>query len=131
MNPDNPPLRFDYAYPLHVASGHRQLQRANYPDHVAQMVRQVLLTAQGERVCMPDFGCGLRQLVFQPQSAGLPASTELLVRRALETYLSGHIRVDAVKVPDISDSGNGGLEIRIAYTLLETHTADSISLQVR
>ena len=33
-------------------------------DHIRDMIEQVLFTNPGERVNRPDFGCGLRRMVF-------------------------------------------------------------------
>ena len=38
--------------------------------HVRQMIEQLLFTNPGERVNRPDFGSGLLQLVFAPNSVG-------------------------------------------------------------
>jgi phage baseplate assembly protein W len=124
------PLRFDYGFPLRIGPSHRQAELATYPNHVAQMIRQVLLTTPGERVNMPDFGCGLRQLVFQPKTAALDATTELMIRRALETTLGGHISVNAVKVTEPASLGDGAIQIEIQYTLIETRTAERLLLEV-
>jgi phage baseplate assembly protein W len=124
------PLRFDYSFPLRIGPSHRQAALASYPDHVAQMIRQVLLTAPGERINMPDFGCGLRQLVFQPKTAGLSSTVELMIRRALETVLGGHISVNAVVVSDAASYGDGAIEIEIQYTLIETQTGERLLLEV-
>ena len=43
-------------------------------DHVADLIRMVLFTAPGERANRPDFGCGLRRLVFAPLSDALAAA---------------------------------------------------------
>jgi len=125
------PIRFDYGFPLRLSVLHRQAERVSYTAHVAQMIRQVLLTSPGERVCMPEFGCGLRQLLFAPKNAGLAATSELMVRRALEKFLSGHIRVNAVRVADAPLYGDGALQVTVEYTLIETQTVDSLSLEVR
>lgn len=125
------PLRFDYAFPLRIGPSARQAQLATYPDHVAQMIRQVLLTGPGERINMPEFGCGLRQLVFEPKTAALSATTEMMVRRALETTLGGHIVVNAVTVGEPASMGDGAIQIEIAYTLIETRTAERLMLEVR
>ena len=58
--------RRDYAFPFRIDSGSRQAAEAGYADHVRQMIRQVLLTAPGERINRPDFGCGVKRLVFAP-----------------------------------------------------------------
>ena len=63
--------RHDYAFPFRIAPGASRSAEAGYPDHVDQLLRQLLLTSPGERTCLPEFGCGLRQLVFAPQSDAL------------------------------------------------------------
>ena len=67
-------IRNDIAFPFHIDAASGQAAQAAYPDHVEQMIRQVLLTDPGERVCLPTFGAGLRRLIFAPISAGLQAS---------------------------------------------------------
>jgi phage baseplate assembly protein W len=125
------PVRFDYGFPLRIGAAHRQAERVSYPDHVAQMIRQLLLTSPGERVCLPDFGCGLRQLIFSPKTAGLTSTTEMMVRKALEKYLSAHIRVRGVKVTEPAIYGDGAIQVAIEYTLIETQTAEVVTLEVK
>jgi len=43
-------------------------RNADDATHVRDMIEQVLFTVPGERVNRPDFGCGLLQLVFAPNS---------------------------------------------------------------
>src|ERR1700704_916266 len=59
---------------------------------------QVLFTAPGERVNLPDFGCGLFNLVFDPNNAILAAATEFTVGQALTRWLGDEIVVDGVDV---------------------------------
>ena len=121
--------RHDYAFPFRIDGSSRQAQQASYPAHVDQMIRQVLLTAPGERADMPAFGCGLRQLVFAPHSEALDASTKVLVLQALQQWLGTQINVQSVTV------GSGGgdvaqLVIEIDYVLIETQTKEHIVVQV-
>ena len=69
-----------------------------YDDYVRQLIRQVLLTARGERVCRPDFGAGLRRQVFAPLNDASAALTRTLVYEALTTWLGTLIRVEQVSV---------------------------------
>ena len=57
-------------------------------DYVRQMVEQVLFTSPGERVNMPDFGSGLLQLPFAPNSMEMAAATQFTVQGALQKWLS-------------------------------------------
>ena len=62
------------------------------------LIEQVLFTAPGERVNRPEFGCGLKQLVFAPASDALAAATEQLVHGALIRWLDPVISVEKVAV---------------------------------
>lgn len=70
----------------------------DYDDHVQDMIYQVLFTAQGERVNRPDFGCGLMQLVFMPNSEILATATQFLVQGALQHWLADVIQVQSLEV---------------------------------
>ncbi len=69
--------RQDYAFPFRIDPTSRQAAQSGYEAHVAQMIRQVLLTTPGERVNLLEFGCGLRQLLFAPHSDALDATTHV------------------------------------------------------
>jgi uncharacterized protein len=66
--------------------------------HLHDLIMQVLFTAPGERVMRPDFGCGLRQLVFMPNSDAVAAATQQLVHGSLQRWLGDRLSVDAVQV---------------------------------
>jgi hypothetical protein len=115
------PRRHDYAFPFGIDPASRQGAQAAYERHVDQMIRQTLLTSPGERVNLPEFGCGLRQLLFAPNSDALAATTQILVLQALRRWLAGHIEVRAVEVVPPSEAPDEAqLLIRIDYVLLET-----------
>lgn len=73
---------------------------------------QVLFTAPGERVNLPEFGCGLFNLVFEPNNTILEASMEFTVGQALARWLEDDIQVDGIDV----DSSEENVSIEIAYT---------------
>lgn len=118
--------RRDYDVPFGIDHASRQVRGVDYAAHVEQMIVQVLLTAPGERVNLPQFGCGLRQLVFGPLSSALAVNTEITVRQALGQWLGGLIEVSEVTAQTSDDAGGpvepGTLLITITYTLLDTRT---------
>jgi len=69
----------DIDYPYHFDSRGRTAT-ADYADHVRDLIEQVLFTSPGERVNRPNFGCGLRQLIFAPASDELATATQFLVQ---------------------------------------------------
>jgi uncharacterized protein len=69
---------------------------AGLADYVRQLIEQVLFTSPGERVNLPDFGSGLLQLPFAPNSQELAAATQFSVQSALQKWLSGYVTVQSV-----------------------------------
>ncbi len=67
-------------------------------DHLRDLIEQVLFTNPGERVNLPDFGCGLKQLVFAPNSDVLATATQFTVSHALQKWLGDLINVQSVDV---------------------------------
>ncbi|MEO7701874.1 MAG: GPW/gp25 family protein [Opitutus sp.] len=103
------------AYPYHF--DHRRRTALTGPDaHIRDLIEQVLFTAPGERVNRPDFGCGLMQLVFAPNSDQLSAATQMIVQGSLQQWLGDLIQVDGVEVLN-EDSV---LHVVIRYTIRRT-----------
>ena len=81
-------------------------------DNIRAKILQVLLTSPGERVMRPEFGCGLRDLVFDPNNDVLAATTEFTAAKALQQWLVDEIVVQSV---DVSNE-DGKLEVEVVYT---------------
>ena len=72
-------------YPFAVDAGLGGLaEESDYAEHVEQMIIQVLFTNPGERVNRPDFGCGLRRMVFAPNSDVAASLAQVTVFQALD-----------------------------------------------
>jgi len=84
-------------------------------DHIRDMIYQVLFTSPGERVNRPDFGCGLMQLVFMPNSDLLATATQFLVQGSLQHWLSDVIDVEMVNISNQEER----LAVEVVYTRLE------------
>ena len=120
--------RHDYAFPFRIDLASGQAAQSAYAAHVDQMIRQVLLTTPGERADLPEFGCGLRQLIFAPHSDALDATTKLSVTQALDRWLAGQIQLKDVKVSPGDDEAS--ILVQIEYVLIETQTAQRLELRV-
>jgi hypothetical protein len=105
----------DIAFPFHVDARGRTAA-ADYPAHVRDMIEQLLFTAPGERVNRPDFGCGLADLVFEPNSPELAAALEVSTTGALARWLGDVITVESLTVTAQETT----LRIELTYTLLAT-----------
>jgi len=125
--------RQDYAFPFRIDLASRQASQAQgYERHVEQLIRQVLLTAPGERADLPEFGCGARQLLFAPNSEPLAATAQILIQQALRRWLAEHIDVQRVVVaaPDTVADGSQ-LVIRVDYVLRETLSTKGLEVLIQ
>jgi phage baseplate assembly protein W len=122
--------RHDYAYPFRIGpSG--QAAQAGYAEHVAQMVRQVLLTTPGERIDLPSFGCGLRALVFAPHDQNLDATVQLIVGQALRTWLGREIDVRTVRVLPVEETDDEAQLVHVVeYLIRETLAVSQTQVRV-
>ena len=77
------------------------------------MIKQVLFTNPGERVNRPDFGCGIRRMVFAPNSDTSASLAQVTVFQALDKWLGNLIQVSRVEV----EAANEVLTVKIAYVL--------------
>lgn len=85
-------------------------------DHIRDMIEQLLFTNPGERVNRPDFGSGLLQLIFAPNSPELAAALQYTMQAALQRWLSDLIDVQALEVT----SEDATLRVLVQYAVRET-----------
>lgn len=98
-------------FPFHI-DGRSRSAETEEDDHIRDMIMQVLFTDPGERVNRPDFGCGLKQLVFMPNSDALATATQFLVHGALQRWLEQVIQVESVEV----EAEDSELRVSLVYS---------------
>ena len=114
-------------YPLGIDKGLGRLSvEENYSEHVEQMIKQVLFTNPGERINRPDFGCGIRRMVFAPNSEISASLTQVTVYQALDKWMGTLIDVSKVEV----EARDEVLEVKIAYVLKARRERRYLNLEV-
>ncbi len=104
-------------YPLHFDARGRTAT-THGDDHVLDMIEQLLFTNPGERVNRPDFGSGLLQLVFAPNSPELAAALQFTLQAALQRWLGDVIQIETLEV----QSEESTLRVAIQYVVRRTST---------
>ncbi|TAM62893.1 MAG: hypothetical protein EPN49_03080 [Rhodanobacter sp.] len=99
-------------FPFHFDNRGRSAETDD-DDHVRDMIEQLLFTSPGERVNRPDFGSGLLQLVFAPNSPELAAALQFTLQAALQRWLGDVIDVGALAV----NSADSTLRVDLSYTV--------------
>jgi phage baseplate assembly protein W len=102
-------------YPF-LIDGRGRTATTDRERHIRQLIEQVLFTNPGERVNRPDFGCGLRRMVFMPNSEPMAATTQVLVKSALQQWLQNEIQVEKVEVATAEST----LTVSVTYTNRES-----------
>jgi phage baseplate assembly protein W len=114
-------------HPFGVDAGRGRIaEEEDYAEHVEQLMRQVLFTAPGERINRPDFGCGLKRLVFAPNNVVSASLAQVTIFQALTKWLGSAIAVNDVKAIAAEER----LEITIAYTLKTRQERRYLNLEV-
>jgi uncharacterized protein len=98
--------------------------RTTNEDHIRDMLLLLLLTDVGERVNRPDFGCGLRQLVFAPNSPELAAAVQFTMQGAIQRELGDVLILQALDVR----ADDGILGVSVTYALIETGAEQTLTL---
>lgn len=85
-------------------------------DHIRDMIEQFLFTNAGERVNRPDFGSGLLQLIFAPNSPELATALQHTIKAGLQRWLGDLIEVRGLAV----ESEDSTVRINIQYLVRRT-----------
>ncbi len=113
---------FQIDYPYRIDARGRTAG-TSVEEHIRDLIEQLLFTNPGERVNRPDFGSGLLQMVFQPNSVELAASLQFTVQAALQQWLGERIAIEEVRVA----GEDSKLLVTVRYRYPpdgELHTAD-------
>lgn len=104
-------LRYPYQF-----DGRGRTAETSEEAWIRGLVEQVLFTSPGERVMRPDFGSGLMQLVFAPNSPELAATVQLLAQGALQQWLGHLIALEALEVEAV----DAALTVTVRYVIRRT-----------
>ncbi|MBA3894069.1 MAG: GPW/gp25 family protein [Gemmatimonadales bacterium] len=115
-----------FPFPFAVSSGGRILASGG-DEAIRGKIIQVLFTAPGERVNKPDFGCGLFNLVFEPNDVVLAAAMEFTIGQALARWLRDDIIVETVSVAAEDEKAL----VEVVYTRRQALARQAVRIQFR
>lgn len=111
-----------WAFPIEPGAD-GQLDYASGPDKVRQSIRIILDTEPGERIMRPDFGCGLRQFLMQPNTVATRALIQSQVQSALTTW---EPRINLTSVDVLPGDDPALVQIAIAYMHVRDGRRDNL-----
>ena len=117
---DNHFLGSGWSFPVTFTGGNAQLVTTKYEKNINDSIRAILLTRQGERNMVPQFGSGLHQYFFKRIDQTMQGEIKDTVETSLLNF-EPRITVEKVDV-SIVDRINGKVEIEIIYIYNQTNT---------
>src|SRR5436189_157073 len=107
-------LGVGWKFPLQVTPA-GTIAQARYEQRIEEAIYLILSTARGERLMLPEFGCGMQQLVFAPNNA---STITMVVHAAREALVAYEPRIDVLDITaDSAPEEPNLLLVRINYRI--------------
>ncbi|MCF8297678.1 MAG: GPW/gp25 family protein [Saprospiraceae bacterium] len=116
---DIPFIGKGWSFPPSFNKANKQLKMASGNQDIKQSLEILLSTRVGERFIHPDFGCDLRDLLFQPLDTTLENYMSDLIRTAIVLY---EPRISIEKITLKQKAMEGLINIEIEYLIRTTNT---------
>lgn len=112
-----------WAFPVHV-DPQGGIALTSERDEIVEAIRVIIMTAPGQRVMRPNFGCRIHELLFAPNDIETATLAELYVEEALKMW-EPRIEVMEIKAGPDPDYDNT-LAITIEYRIKATKDRRSL-----
>src|SRR5262245_26174796 len=116
-------LKIGWKFPLQVTPSSK-IAQSQYEQRIEESIYLILSTAKGERVMLPEFGCGIHELVFAPNNSTTLSIVTHMVREALVEF-EPRIDLMDVSVETASEQPNL-LLIRVHYRIRATNAMGNL-----
>jgi len=113
------------SFPFRVGTDGRTVAVSTLEEHVRDELIQLLLTALGERLFLPELGAGVRRLVFESADETTAAMSKALITEAVSRWLGHRIVLELLDV----QIENERIEIDLKYRIAGTDDSRILRLQ--
>jgi phage baseplate assembly protein W len=113
------------SFPFRVAPDGRTAQITSLEEHLRDELVQLLLTSPGERDMLPEFGGGIRRLVFEPLGEASRGMAKATITQAITTWLGHRLILESLDVT-FADST---IDVEIKYRLSGTEDSRILRFQ--
>ena len=104
------------SFPFRIGTDGRTAEVTTLEMHVRDELVQLLLTNPGERLFLPEFGGGVRRLVFENVDETTGAMTKALITQAISRWIGHRVTLEELKVNIENETIDVDLKYRIAGT---------------
>ena len=123
----NPDIRIGLKLPFNRGRSGLFPQSQTTLEQAGSNVKNLLLTAKGERVMQPDFGSRLRELLFEQYTEDLSSRIQSEIQEAISTWLPyiNISNVDIIQSDEDPNTTNVSIDFALNY---EPDRFESITL---
>ena len=109
-----------WSFPPQFSRQNRRVAMTSGEEDIKRSLEILLTTSLGERVMVPEYGCDMRQLLYEPISTTLKTYISELIRNAI-LYYEPRIKLDKVKIDPYKEQ-EGYVIIDLEYTIKTTNS---------
>jgi phage baseplate assembly protein W len=122
------PLGQGLSFPPRVGADGRLAWSAG-EDNVRESIRVILMTDAGERLMREQFGCGLRQYLFEPNTAATRSRIQDSIVNSIGRW-EPRVTLDTVTV-DPDDNDPRRVNIVVLFRLIATQATSRVSFNLQ
>jgi len=113
------------SFPFRVGQDGRMTTVKTLDEHVRDELVQLILTNQGERPFLVDFGGGVRRLVFEAADGAMAAVAKATITQAINRWLGHRIVLEYINVEAL----NATISVDVRYRLAGTEETRTLRFQ--
>ncbi len=113
------------SFPFSIGSDGRTSQVSALEEHVKQELIQLILTNPGERLVLPEFGGGVRRIVFEGADGVAAGVTKASITQAISRWLGHRITLEDLLVAVENET----IEVEIKYRITGTEDTRIMTFQ--
>jgi len=122
----NPNAGRHLSFPFRVGNEGRAVQISTLEEHVRDEIVQLLLTNPAERLFLPEFGGGVRRLVFEgADEATTGAMAKALITQNIRRWLGHRVTLETLEVKVENET----IEVEIIYRIAGTENKRALKFQ--
>jgi phage baseplate assembly protein W len=114
-----------FSFPMAVAPDGRLATADSLESHLREELIQLILTNPGERLDLPDFGAGVRQLLFEGLDSHAASLAKARITQAIVRWLGHRLTLANLEVT----FENSLLQVDIQYQIIATQETRSLRFQ--
>lgn len=116
------------AFPARIEPALGRFCTLTEQEEIAQSVRMILTTRQGERPCRPEFGTNLDRFVFESMDT---TTCNLIRQEVIASLQRWEPRIWMIQVTFDHHPETGVLLVKITYQICTTGISDQVNLNLK